>query len=336
MINLRTFDLNLLRVFEAIHRDRSVSMAADKLGLSQPAVSSALNRMRRLFDDPLFMRGAGGMEPTRKAMLLAEAVGLGLNIIRAGVATSTSFDSATSTRQFRIAMTDVGEIIFLPKLMQTLARAAPGISIHVVEHGLVNYEDLLETGEIDIAIGRFQLNPNFSFQHIHSSSFSVLLRSDHPLLEQVPNGVAMLSYENYLRAAHVTVQAPGASSDPIARALGSDRSKKRDALSIPHSIVLAEIVEAGELVATVPDKSVPWLLHGRPALCAVPLPVEVDINIVCQWWHKRNDKDLGHLFIREILAEIGNDSGAPSLPQARMDGAGADIIESPARTLSTQ
>ncbi len=311
-INLRTFDLNLLRVFEAIHRDRSVSVAADKLGLSQPAVSSALNRMRRLFDDPLFVRSTGGMEPTRKAILLAEAVGLGLNIIRAGVATSTSFDPSSSTREFRIAMTDVGEITFLPRLMQTLARSAPNIAIHAVEHGLVNYEDLLETGEIDIAIGRFQLNSSFSSQHIHSSKFSVLLRSDHPLIEHSQDGTPALSYERYLQASHVTVQAPGASRDPIARALGSDRSKKRNALSVPHSVVLAEIVEGGEFVATVPDKSVNWLLHGRPDLCAVPLPVDVETNIVCQWWHRRNDKDPGHLFIRGILAEIGADSGAPS------------------------
>ncbi|MBP2434142.1 LysR family transcriptional regulator [Bradyrhizobium elkanii] len=312
MINLRTFDLNLLRVFEAIHRDRSVSVAADKLGLSQPAVSSALNRMRRLFDDPLFVRGAGGMEPTRKAMLLAEAVALGLNTIRAGVATSTSFDPSSSTRQFRIAMTDVGEIIFLPRLMQALARSAPSITVHVIEHGLVNYEDLLETGEIDIAIGRFQLNPSFSSQHIHSSNFAVVLRSDHPLIDHASDGTPVLSYESYLQASHITVQAPGASGDPIVHALGADRSKKRIALSVPHSVVLAEIVECGDLMATVPDKSVGWLLHGHQALCAVPLPFKADTNIVCQWWHKRNDKDPGHLFIRDILAEIGGDSGPPS------------------------
>ncbi|MGX1074998.1 DNA-binding transcriptional LysR family regulator [Bradyrhizobium elkanii] len=202
-------------------------MAADKLGLSQPAVSSALNRMRRLFDDPLFVRGAGGMEPTRKAMLLAEAVALGLNTIRAGVATSTSFDPSSSTRQFRIAMTDVGEIIFLPRLMQALARSAPSITVHVIEHGLVNYEDLLETGEIDIAIGRFQLNPSFSSQHIHSSNFAVVLRSDHPLIDHASDGTPVLSYESYLQASHITVQAPGASGDPIVHALrGSSRDRR--------------------------------------------------------------------------------------------------------------
>ena len=305
MINLRTFDLNLLRIFEAIYRDRSVSIAAGKLGLSQPAVSSALNRLRRLFDDPLFVRSARGMEPTPKAELLAEAVGVGLNILRAGISTTTSFDPANSTRKFHIVMTDVGELLFLPTLLQMLSEVAPHIDVSVVEAGVPNYEDLLDTGRADLAIGRFQLPASYSSKHIHTSAFVVVLRQDHPFVETRRNGALYISYENYLRASHISVEPPGASADPIERALAADRGKRRIALTIPHSTVLGAMIGGTQLVATVPDKCVEWLLHGNPSLCAIPVPFPVDKNLVYQWWHKRNDKDPGHSWLREHIERIG-------------------------------
>src|ERR1700722_8740493 len=109
MVNLRTFDLNLLRIFEAVAKDGSVSKAADTLGLSQPAVSNALNRMRRQFEDPLFVRTNKGVEPTLKAQQLATAVSQGLSTIRAGLTATTEFNPAVSKRRFTLLMTDVGE-----------------------------------------------------------------------------------------------------------------------------------------------------------------------------------------------------------------------------------
>lgn len=304
MVNLRTFDLNLLRVFEAVHHDRSVSIAADKLGLSQPAVSNALNRLRLQFDDPLFVRTARGMSATPKAERLAEAIGVGLTTIRAGLSSGVDFDPATSERRFTLLMTDVGEISFLPVLLSELGRNAPNISIHVREAGLSTYEDLLESGTADLAIGRIKLSDRMHGAQIHSSEFVVLLGRSNPILRRDAQGACSIDYQAYLNAPHVMVQPRGAAGDPVREALGPDASRLRIALSIPHATVLPMIMGDTDLIATVPKVCAANLV-ATGALCAVPPPFPVEPNYVFQWWHRRNQRDAGHRWLRAIFSNAG-------------------------------
>lgn len=304
MVNLRTFDLNLLRVFEAINRDGSVSKAADTLGLSQPAVSNALNRLRRQFDDPLFVRTRRGMEPTPKAGQLALAVHRGMTTIRAGLSAGVDFHPARSERRFTLLMTDVGEISFLPILLTELRRQAPGIDVSVVEAGLARYDELLENGTADLAIGRISLADTLSSELIHSSPFVVLLSRGHPRLRAGPDGRPTLSYEDYLAAPHVLVQPRGASGDPIREALGADAAKRRIGLSIPHATVLPMIIGDSELIATVPQVCAQNLI-ATGKLCQVEAPFAIPRNFVYQWWHKRNTADPGHRWLRGIFAGAG-------------------------------
>ncbi len=304
MVNLRTFDLNLLRIFEAINRDRSVSTAADNLGLSQPAVSNALNRLRRHFDDPLFVRTQRGMEPTPKAEQLALAVDRGMTTIRAGLSAGVNFDPARSERHFTLLMTDVGEISFLPILLSEVRRHAPGIDVSVMESGLAGYEELLENGMADLAIGRIRLADTLSSELIHSSPFVVLLSRTHPRLGTAPDGRPTLSYDDYLAAPHVLVQPRGASGDPILAALGADAAKRRIGLSIPHATVLPMIIGDSELIATVPEVCAQNLIASGK-LCRVEAPFAIEPNFVYQWWHKRNTADPGHRWLRGIFAGAG-------------------------------
>jgi DNA-binding transcriptional LysR family regulator len=130
-MDLREIDLNLLVVFNQLLLDRSVSTAAEKLGLTQPAVSNALKRMRTVLKDDLFLRTSRGMEPTPYALHLAEPVVYALNALQTAFTTRDSFDPLTSTRNFQLAMTDIGEMYFMPPLMVALSKVAP----HVGQHG---------------------------------------------------------------------------------------------------------------------------------------------------------------------------------------------------------
>jgi DNA-binding transcriptional LysR family regulator len=304
MVNLRTFDLNLLRVFEAIHHDRSVSIAADKLGLSQPAVSNALNRLRQHLDDPLFVRTTKGMEPTPKAEDLAAAVQLGLTTLRSGLSAGARFDPAESTRHFTVLMTDVGELSFLPGVLRTLSRSAPSIDIRVIEYGVEGYSDLLENGLADLAVGRVRLTDTLSNELIHTNPFVVLTSCKNPLLETNADGDCFMSWENYMSAAHVLVEPRGATGNPVLQALGQHASQRRIALTIPHATVLPMIMDGTDLVATIPKVCAAGLMAGR-SLCAVLPPFEIEPNLVYQWWHRRNTDDLSHKWLRQIFAAAG-------------------------------
>ena len=301
MVNVRTFDLNLLRIFEAVIQDRSVSRAADRLGLSQPAVSNALNRMRQQLDDPLFIRTHSGMEATPKAQQLADAVLLGLTTIRSGLAAGTLFDPATSKRSFNLLMTDVGQIAFLPRALATLKRTAPNVDFKVVEQGVERYGELLEAGMADLAIGRIDLADSLASQWIHEASYVVMMSRDNPRLRTAEDGRLYITMDDYLGAPHVDVRARGASGNPVVKALGDRAGELRNALSLPHTTALPIIIGDTDLIATVARPCAHALTH--PRLCYVEAPFEIDSMSISQWWHKRNTNDPGHRWLRQVFAD---------------------------------
>lgn len=304
MVNLRTFDLNLLRVFEAIYRDSSVSKAADQLGVSQSAVSNALNRLRYQLDDPLFVRTSQGMEPTPKAAQLSEALLQGMTTIRSALSQGATFNPMTSARRFTLLMTDVGEVAFLPVILSRLAREAPHVDLTVLEHGLERYEELLDNGTADLAIGRIALSEALVSETIHSAPFVVLMMRDHPLLDRDAAGQPRLEYRNYLAAPHVLVRPRGATGDPVSEALGADARERRIALSIPHATALPSVVENTSLIATIPSVCAKYLV-ANSSLITVPPPFEIAQTYVQQWWHKRNSRDPGHRWLRQAFATAG-------------------------------
>jgi DNA-binding transcriptional LysR family regulator len=304
MVNLRTFDLNLIRVFEAISLDRSVSSAADKLGLSQSAVSNALNRLRRELDDPLFVRTRRGMQPTPRAQELTEIFQAAMSSIRGGLSAGSAFEPSTAERCFNLLMTDVGEILFLPVILEKLNRLAPGIDLNIMQAGIQRYEELLESGLADLAIGRIKLADTLNSELIHSSPFVVLASSSNRFLSHDGDGRPTLTFEDYLAAPHVNIEWQGHANNPLRRALGTDASRRRLALSIPHTTVLPMILERTDLMATIPKVFADKLLTNQ-ALCTCPAPFPIEQNFVYQWWHRRNDSDPGNTWLRSLFSTAG-------------------------------
>src|SRR5512139_3563401 len=152
-MNVQGLDLNLLRVFDAVLRDRSVTGAAQHLGLTQPAVSNALARLRAQFEDALFVRTPSGMDATPFARELAEPVRQALALLESALAHGPGFDPASSTRAFRFYMSDLGQVEFLPPLVERVQRAAPGVRLEALAADLEHIGDALGSGALDLAVG---------------------------------------------------------------------------------------------------------------------------------------------------------------------------------------
>lgn len=301
LINLNTFDLNLLRVFEALGRHRSVSIAADRLGLSQPAVSNALNRLRELLDDPLFVRTRQGMEPTALATRLRQPLEQSLANIRTAIGESMSFDPATAVRTFKFLMVDVGEIIFLPPLLEMLAVEAPSINLRVLDANRQSYEDYLENGTADMVVGDVALSDTFCSHLLLESGPVALLDRAHASIEIGPDGIPAISYEQYLAAQHIAI-APRGIESRLESNLSAEVRGRNIKLTIPHTGVLSAILPGTSLIATVPDFSA-WALSQDHRLRSVPLPFAVKLQRVYLWWHKRQDADTSHRWMREALTK---------------------------------
>lgn len=299
MSDVNTLDLNLLRVFEALMRERSVSLAAGRLNLTQPAVSNALNRLRTAFDDQMFVRSRSGMEPTPLALALSDPIHEGLAAIRVGISQGRSFDAAQSHRRFTILATDVGELAYVAQLMRLLRREAPSIDLVVMEASIDEYELLLDGGEADLAIGRFNVSSSFQSELIGTAIYVVVMCANHARRIGVAEG-SVIPYETYIESAHAHLVPRGATENPIGRALGPDAARRRVALSLPHTSVLSTIIPGTELVATVPQPVVPSLCRGGELVWAM-LPFQTELSQVHMAWHKRNDRDKGHVWIRDNL-----------------------------------
>src|SRR5689334_19254531 len=181
-MELKDIDLNLLVVFQQLLIDRRVSKVAESLGLSQPGVSNALARLRKLTGDPLFLRTPKGMEPTPFAEQLAEPTARALSVIHLAINQRATFDPATSTRAFRVGMTDIGEIYFLPKLMKELKRLAPHVSLSTVRSAAVNLQDEMEAGHVSLAMGLLpQLKAGYFQRRLFKQEYVCMFRRGHPL-----------------------------------------------------------------------------------------------------------------------------------------------------------
>jgi DNA-binding transcriptional LysR family regulator len=300
-LNLSRLDLNLLRVLEALLIERSVSAAGELLGLSQPAVSNALRRLRSLTGDPLFVRTRHGMEPTPAALLLGEPVREGLATIRAGFARSASFEPGNARRTFTLLMNDVGASSFLPLVVRRLAEEAPRVDLVVQDRDLANYADALDSGAADLAVGRIMLSGAFRSRLVGTSPYVVVLSDSHPLLTRGRDRAPRLTMAAYLAAPHIVVSPRGATENPVERKLAALGHRRRIALSLPHISALAAILPGSDLIATVPDRCVLTIIRGLP-LAWVPLPFQLPANEVRQWWHPRHDLDPGHAWLRGLFA----------------------------------
>ncbi|MES2260013.1 MAG: LysR family transcriptional regulator [Pseudomonadota bacterium] len=293
------FDLNLLPVALAIYEERSVSGAARKLGMSQPAVSVALNKLRKSLGDPLFVRTAQRMEPTPRALSLVSPTRDILQRLQADVLASEEFDPASTNRKFTLALTDIGEMTFLPRLLDRLRRDAPGASISSVSLSPPELALALEQGDVDLAVGYFPdlKNRNFFQQRLFSHTFVCLMSATNPYRAK------KLTMEQFLKMGHAVIKAEGRSQELFEQFLVRKRIERRVVLSTPHFMSIPFLIASSDLMATVP-RAVGESFAQFAAIKLVEPPLEIPRFDLKQHWHRKFAKDGANAWLRAVVAEL--------------------------------
>jgi DNA-binding transcriptional LysR family regulator len=297
-MNVKGVDLNLLRVFDAVLRERAVTAAAARLGLTQPAVSNALGRLRTHFGDALFVRTAAGMDPTPFARGVAEPVRQALALLESALAHGPGFDPASSTRAFRFYMSDLGQVEFLPPLVERAQRAAPGVRLEAVAADLENIADALGAGSLDLAVGFLpSLGPPVQRRALFRDPYVCLMRADHPAIGKT------LTRKRFLEASHVLVTYRGGGHRVIEEALERAGVGRRIALRVPHFTVVPMVLERTDLILTLPAR-VARVYERRGHFKSLPPPVPMPPAEVAVHWHERFDADPGNRWLREQIVDL--------------------------------
>jgi DNA-binding transcriptional LysR family regulator len=308
-VNLNALDLNLLRVFDAVLRRRSVTAAGEEVGLSQAGVSNALARLRKLCSDPLFVRSPRGMDPTPFAKTIAEPVRQALGLIESTLSRPAAFDAATTERTFRLHMSDIGEMVFLPRLLERLQRAAPGVHIETRSTPQAEIEQALASGELDLAVGFLPgLRAPVRSQPLFRDAYVCMMRADHPSIGRT------LPRKLFLEAAHALVSSIGAGHRVIEDTLLAHGLNRRIALRVPHFMVVPMILERTDLVVTVPER-VASVFERMGRFKTLRPPVAIPRTDVRVHWHERYDQDAGNRWLRSILVELYADRARDSAPR---------------------
>jgi DNA-binding transcriptional LysR family regulator len=298
---LKHFDVNLLQIAIALYEERSVGKVASRLGVSQPAVSSALARLRVVFNDPLFVRTPRGMDPTPRAKaLVAPARDILLRVER-DLLSGMAFNPATTTETFTFALSDVGEMVFLPRIVESLQQLAPLASVRSVSPPPNELRHGLETGEIDLAIGYFPdlAKGNFFQQRLFTHHFTCLLRADHPV------GGTRLSLKQFLELRHVSVHAEGRSQEIFERFLVSKKIHRKIVLFTPHFMSLPMIIAKSDLVATVPHAIGMYYSTLLTNIKTMSLPgLDPPRIILKQHWHRMFHHDSRNQWLRKLASEL--------------------------------
>lgn len=290
-------DLNLLVVFRALMHERSVSAASRRLGLSQPAVSHALGRLRREFGDELLVRAGRGMTPTPMALRLFPAIDASLRALEDSWSDPGHFDPLKADLRFVIAATDYFETLVLPTLVPKLCREAPNVTLVCRPlAGRLPIEPL-EQGSVDLAVGGFfgELPPGAYARDLWDDDYACLLRADHPAQREG------LDLATYLSLDHVLVSLHGDLHGVVDRALAAQGLTRRVTAGVSGFHTPAAIVRHSDCVVTLPSRIARALARSE-GLCVLPVPLEVEGFTLRAVWHARTHDSRAHRWIREQIA----------------------------------
>lgn len=297
-MNMMDLDLNLLRAFDAIATEGSVTVAGERIGLSQPAMSNALARLRQLFDDPLFVRTPRGMRPTPFAQQLAQPVREALRLIQTALQQHAGFEPKSSGNTFRFYMSDIGEMVFLPGLLERVKRDAPGVRIEVVRIPNKDAYTALEAGEIDLAVGFLPgLTTGIRQQSLFREYYVCMLRADHPVVG------AKISARQFREAEHVLVSYAGTGHQVIEETFVEQGLSARIAVRVPHFLVVPMILARTDLIVTVPAR-VAALFAQLGNFKVLKLPLRLPNFEVRLHWHERFHQDPANRWLRQLMSEL--------------------------------
>ena len=284
-------DLNLLPIVIALYDELSVSRAARQLGMTQPAVSKALRRLREAFDDPLFVRGQSGIVPTPRAHAIARAAQPHLQHLQEHLLKGEPFDPTTSTRPIVLGLSDIAEMAFLPSILDHMRARAPKAPVRSVTLPDSHLADALEKGDVDVAAGYFPAlaQRNFRQKRLSKHGFACLMRAGHPLWR------ARLTTSAYLEAEHIVIRREGRSQEILERFVERRRMRRKIAMYTTNVLSI--------LVATLPYAVVTRFASITSKLVAALPPFDLTYELKLHW-HRRFDNELRSSWLRDQLAAI--------------------------------
>ncbi|MEN3275100.1 MAG: hypothetical protein V7631_890 [Massilia sp.] len=304
---MKRFDLELLLVFDEIFKTGNVTRAAHNLGLPQSSVSLALAKLRSHFNDQLFSRTARGMVPTPRAQNAIEDVRRAILALQHALADQPVFDPAASTRRFRICMTDISEIVLLPRILNHSRSVAPGIHLEISRISPDTPAELAD-GTVDLAVGFMpHLEAGFYQQKLFDQHFVCLVARTHPRVGDT------LTVAHLRQEGHVRVRTSGTGHAIVDKILTRDEIERTVVLNLPSFLGVASIVAQTELLAIVPERYA-RVMAGSEAVRFLPIPVELPSYQVKQHWHERYHADVSNRWLRQMVAALfaSGDAAAPA------------------------
>ncbi len=297
-MRLKSLDLNLLQVLQAVFQTGNVTKASEQLFMTQSAVSNALRRLRDRLGDPLFIRTSSGVVPTPYVESIMAPIDRALAEIDAALVSASAFDPLVSERTFRIHVNDLGQMVFLPALVQQVRRLAPGASLETSDGPWEDVAKRLASGRLDVVLGSWpSLGENYRYKELFREGLVVLMRSDHPLAS------AELSATEYLNAKHVVYRPSGMNYSVlfqgIERAAGRLALNPRIELVARHGLGLTSLVADTDLLLTVPGRPALAMIAGRKDLAVRPLPIKSPKIAIAAQWHAKSAYDEAAQWLRE-------------------------------------
>ena len=308
-MNFRTLDLNLLRVFDMVMVERNVTRAAERLSMTQPAVSNALRRLREAIGEELFVPGSTGVTPTPHAVALWPAIREAMAGLRL-LFDPQGFDPVHDERSFRLAMADATAAVILPRLLARFEAERSRVSLQVEPLTSRDPRALLERGVIDVAIGFFpDVARAFSaalgesetvLEALYDCDYVCAMRRDHPLAARDP-----LTLDDYCAAAHARVSFAGRSHGFVDETLARIGRSRRVALVINQYAAAVQVLRHTDLLGVLPRRFVE--ASGTDTLHVTALPFDMPRVEIAMLWHRRHERDVAQRWLRDALARVAPD-----------------------------
>ena len=297
-MNIALVDLNLLVVFDAIMREKHVTRAARRIGMTQPAVSNALNRLRHIAKDELFIRSSVGVSPTARALELGPPIRQAINLVE-NAFDPKSFDPANSTDEFNIAISNYTASILFPELANLLEKEAPNINVRSKQLGDVDLLKELEAANIDFVIAGQQLQEtaNFISNHLYDEDFVCIVRKGHPFAKK-----KQLSIKEFSESKHLMVATTGKAFGFVDYLLEAKGLKRRVAMTVNQFLVAPAIIRQSNMILTVSKRVAEKFRLDSVKVFPLPLLTNpLKLKII---WHKRSDTNPGNKWIRNKIIDI--------------------------------
>lgn len=297
-MNLRMIDLNLLVVLDIILDEKHIGRAGQRLGLSASATSHALERLRKILDDPLLIRTSTGMEPTPRALHISSPLRQALDDIQTTLIPQ-KFDPLTADMEFTIAVESYETIIIMPHLLDMIRERAPHIQLKIISTSITDILMSIDQGPADVAIGRFSDLPSrFMASRLMNDNFVCVMRAGHPLAERP------MTLESYVSLSHLLIGVSDTKKDAVDIALADQNLSRRLTLQVPNAFAAIMAIEQTDLIATL-TKGAAQILCTHSNLCLKPLPFKVPPLEFRLIWNQRFNQSSSHRWLRKQLSQLG-------------------------------